>query len=110
MINKDFLKQVFANEKKLLKMSMLRSVNVPKFDEVSVKKIWPMIKEDPDVLIYFPDEYPKGREPDRQYTFNVLNTIRPEFLKNAIEHAYKVRNAVTDQSKHDNEIFISKEW
>ena len=65
MINKDFLKQVFANEKKLLKMSKLKPVNVPKFDEISVKKIWPMIKEDPDVLIYFPDEYPQGKEPDR---------------------------------------------
>ena len=32
MINKDFLKQVFANEKSLLKMSELRAVNVPKFD------------------------------------------------------------------------------
>ena len=44
MMNKDFLKLVLANTKKLLKMSMLRSINVPKFDEVSVKKIWPLIR------------------------------------------------------------------
>ena len=57
MINKDFLKQVLANDKKLMKMSSLRSINVPKFDEVSVKTIWPLIKQDPEVLVYFPDDY-----------------------------------------------------
>ena len=53
MINKDFLKQVFANEKSLLKMSELRAVNVPKFDELSVKYVYPKIKEDPKVHKYF---------------------------------------------------------
>ena len=46
MINKDFLKQVFANEKRLLKLSELRTVNVPKYDELSVKNVYPTIQED----------------------------------------------------------------
>ena len=110
MINKDFLKQVLANENKLIKMSALRSINVPKFDEVSVKKIWPLIKQDPYVLIYFPGEYAKGREPDRKYTFDVLNTIRPDYFKNMIEHAFIVRNSITEDGKHDDEILVSVEW
>ena len=44
MINKDFLKQVFANDKRLMKLSELKPVNVPKFDELSVKNIYPKIK------------------------------------------------------------------
>ena len=110
MINKDFLKQVLANDKKLMKMSSLRSINVPKFDEVSVKTIWPLIKQDPEVLVYFPDDYAKGRVPERKYTFDVLNTIRPEYVKKMIEHAFTIRNAVTEEGKHDDEILVSTEW
>ena len=110
MINKDFLKQVFANEKSLLKMSELRAVHVPKFDELSVKYIYPRIKEDPKVHKYFPDRYPDGRVPDRTYTFNVYHTVYPEYVQNMIRHAQKQRNAVTDQTDHADEILISREW
>ena len=96
MINKDFLKQVLASEKSLLKMSELRSINVPKFDELSVKNIYPKIKDDLKVHKYFPDRYPEGRVPDRTYTFNVYNTIYPEYVQDMIKHAQKQRNAVTD--------------
>jgi hypothetical protein len=58
MFNKDFLKAVLADEKKLLKMSELKSVNVPKYDELSVKNIFPLIRKSPEVMAYFPDSYP----------------------------------------------------
>ena len=61
-------------------MSELKSVNVPKFDELSVKNIFPLIRQDAEVMKNFQDEYPKGREPDRTYTFNVLNTLRNQYV------------------------------
>ena len=39
MVNKDFLKQVLASEKSLLTMAELQAVHVPKFDELSVKRL-----------------------------------------------------------------------
>jgi hypothetical protein len=87
MINKDFLKLVLSEKKKLLRLSELRCVVVPKFDELSVKNIFPLIMKDRDVLQYFPDSYPKGRAPDRTYTFNVLHTVRPDYVKNLIRHS-----------------------
>ena len=110
MINKDFLKQVLAGEKSLLKMSELKAVNVPKYDKLSVKYIHPRIKEDPKVLKYFPNRYPEGRVPDRTYTFNVYHTVYPEYVQSMIQHAQKQRNAVTEQSDHHDKILISKEW
>ena len=80
MFNKDFLKAVLADQKRLLKLSELRTVNVPKFDELSVKNIFPLIRQDAEVMLYFPDSYPKGREPDRNFTFNVLNTLRKMYV------------------------------
>ena len=41
MVNKDFLKAVFMEEKGLLKLSEVKFKNVPFYDELAVKKIWP---------------------------------------------------------------------
>lgn len=41
MVNKDFLKQVLAEEKELLQIKDVRFVNVPMYDELAVKRLWP---------------------------------------------------------------------
>lgn len=43
MVHKDFLKQVFKDEKKLMKRADLRTIVAPKYQEISVKNIWPLI-------------------------------------------------------------------
>jgi hypothetical protein len=43
--------------------------------------------------MYFPDRYPKGRTADREYTFNVLNTLRPDYVSLIIKNAYDQRNS-----------------
>jgi hypothetical protein len=40
---------------------------------------------------FFPDKLPKGRLPDRDYFFNVLNTIREEYVQALIKHAHVQR-------------------
>ena len=45
MINKDFLKEVFAEDKDLLELKKVKWINVPLYDELSVVNIWPMTKE-----------------------------------------------------------------
>ena len=45
MINKDFLKEVLTEDKDLLELKEVKWINAPLFDELSVIKIWPMIKE-----------------------------------------------------------------
>ena len=76
MINKDFLKEVFAEEKELLELKNVKWINVPLFDELSVVNIWPMVKENKKLMLYFPNKLPKGRVPDREYFFNILNTFQ----------------------------------
>ena len=41
MFNKDFLRQVLAEEKELMEINNVRFINVPHFDEISVKRLWP---------------------------------------------------------------------
>ena len=40
MVGKEFLKEVLAERKALLKMHEVKFINVPKFDEVSVTKLY----------------------------------------------------------------------
>ena len=42
MVNKDFLKEVFTNEKSLLRLDQVSRINVPLYDELAVGKLWPM--------------------------------------------------------------------
>ena len=80
MVNKDFLKDVLAGKKMLLKKADIQQIMVPHYDELSVKRLWPDLKKDAEFLQYFPDVYPNDKGPPREYFFNVLNTVHPEYL------------------------------
>lgn len=80
MLNKDFIKQVLVEQKKLLTLSELKQVHVPKYDELSVKKFWPLMWEFTNFMVYMPDPTADGRLPDRTYFWNVLNTINNEYV------------------------------
>ena len=87
MFTKDWIKQVFRGEKKLMKMGDVRVVNVTKYDELSVKRLYDDLLELEGMADYFPDTYPKGRVCDRDYMFNIANTLHPEVIQGLITHA-----------------------
>ena len=87
MLNKDFLRQILIEEKKLLELKDVRWIEAPKYDELSVKSLWPRFKEDELVMVYFPSQLPKGRLPDRSYFFNVLHTVYEEYTRTLIHTA-----------------------
>ena len=75
----------------MIKMSFLRQVNVPKYDELSVTNLFPKVKENDLFMRYLPDRLPKDKLPDRVYFFNVMNTVFPEYTQNMIDHANALR-------------------
>ena len=80
---------MLAEEKQLLFKSEVAFINVPRYEELSVKALWPQLSEDQDIAKYFPDEYRVGKGPGRDYFFNVVNTVQPDFLKRMVDHANK---------------------
>ena len=74
-VTKDFFKEVLASQKELLALSEVALINVPFYDELSVRRLWPEMQDDEEFLRYFPSSLPKDRLPDRGYFFNVLNTV-----------------------------------
>lgn len=78
MVTKDHLKAVLAEEKDLLKMKQVRFVNAPAYDEIGVKALYDKVVQQPGMAKYFPNKYPKGRQCEKQYMFNIWNSIHPE--------------------------------
>ena len=61
MFTKDFAKEVFTGKKKLLKLKDVKFVQVTKYDELSVKSLYPKFMTLEGMPEYFPASYPKGR-------------------------------------------------
>ena len=109
-INKDFMKEVLIGKKQLLKKSEVKHIAVPHYDELSVKNLWPEVKKDGNFLSYFPSVYPKGKGPPRQYFFDLLNTLMPEYLAQILSHANKERMAADGAKMQSEAIQISQFW
>ena len=110
MMNKDFLKEVFAEDKALLRLNQVSRINVPLYDELSVCNIWPMIKSDEKLMLYFPTKMAKNRLPDREYMFNILNTFQPAYLQTLISHSNGQRNSVANDAIAREAIEVSDDW
>ena len=66
-------------------------IEVPQWEELSVKKLWKDLKEDGAFNIYFQDSYPEDRGPCRTYFIDILNTVYPDYLSKIMAHASKQR-------------------
>ena len=87
MINHDFLKAILAGKKKLMPLKDVKWVQVPKFEELSVEAIMKLMINDEQFMSYFPDKLPKGRNPGREYTWNILNSLNELYVARLIDHA-----------------------
>ena len=83
---------------------------MPKYDELSVKALYPQFKKDAKMMAYFPDVYPKGKGPPRDYFFAILNTIHPDYLQQVMAHAAKQRMTVEGEAQQTQVIKISEYW
>ena len=87
MFTKDFSKKLFAGDKKLMKLTAVNLINVPKYDEISVKNLYSQLIVLNEMKPYFPDKYNKGRQCERDYMFNIANSLHPTIIKEVVEHA-----------------------
>ena len=75
-----------------------------------MKALWPDVKKDAEFTKYFPDTYPPGRGPPRQYFFDILNTLQPEYLERVLKYANEQRMGAEGADQKEETIAISKFW
>ena len=59
---------------------------------------------------YFPTKFPKDKGPPRKYFFDILNTLQPDYLKQVMTHANKVRMEAGAGDNQTQSIKISQFW
>ena len=69
-----------------------------------------MIRKDPELMRYFPDQLPENRWPDRHYMFTILNTLKPEYMNKIVQNASKMRNSAEGKKASDETIQVSESW
>ena len=79
-LNRDFYKKIFPGEKKLLHVSEVRHINVPRLKELSIKNMATQLKDDEQLAHYLPDGWHEKAKVDRDWLFNVVNSIHPGYL------------------------------
>ena len=94
--------------KLLIKNADIRTITVPKYDELSVTNLLPRVRENVNVMMYFPDSLPRGKSINREYFFNVLNTKYPDYLKKMIAHANSQRMGSANNGTEMDEIKVSE--
>ena len=85
-------------------------MQVPRYDELSVKKFWPLMQPDAAFMRYMPDPTPDGRLPEREYFWNVLHTVQSEYVQRLIQHANEQRMTAQEGGDGADAIEISEEW
>lgn len=83
---------------------------MPDYDELSVKTLWPEVKTEPDLAIYFPDDKEGKRLPSREYFFNVIHTIEPGYIGSLLKHAQEARSHGSTEEVKKETIEVSEEW
>ena len=109
-INKDFLRDVFADKKVLFKREEIVTVHVPHYPELKIDTLFSRYANDPEMSKHVPTTFPKGRQIDRTYFFNVLNTVHPDQVKEILNHAYTQRNAGIAEEEKMEKIAITEDW
>ena len=59
---------------------------------------------------YMPDPTPANYLPDRTYFWNVLNTVKTEYMKNILTHANEQRMVAKDHKSKMESIAITDTW
>jgi hypothetical protein len=110
MCTKDMLRAIFAGEKSLLKLNEVRYISVSKYDELSVKHLYEDLLALDGMRMYFPEKYPKGRQCDRSYLFNIANTLHPEVMKEVVQHAHQHRHSVEGEKQNQEAVLATDFW
>ena len=98
---------MLREKKKLLSLNDVKYVNVPHYEELSVKRFWPILREDETFMQYMPDFTTEDKIPERIYFWNVANTVQNAYVQNVIKHANDQRMKAQDEATQQETIEIS---
>ena len=105
------MRDILSEAKLFLKHNDLNRMEVPSYQEISVKNLYDDAMKDELLVKYLPSkEQLGGRLPERDFFFGVLCTLRNQYMKDIIADAHKARYTVADDKSKQQGIAISEAW
>ena len=81
-----------------MKRDKVQSLIVPRFKELTVKKIWTHIKDFSEYKVYFPD-FSEDKLPERDYLIAIISTLNPDATKSIIKEAREKRSTIENEDE-----------
>ena len=111
--NLTFVQAIFLDDKKwLFKQQCKSKLTVPELEELSVANTWKMAMTVPTFKDYIPDEWDKPIKAERDFYYQILSALAPNWLAALIEECYTQRKKNKDarQTNFDKTLAISSMW
>jgi hypothetical protein len=85
-----FLQQLLIGKKLCFTNSQVKMVKVPVFAELTAKQVYVMVGSCHEIMMFLPDPK-KDPRINREYLFNIINTVDEMFFMTNIVNAFKLR-------------------
>ena len=73
---------------------------IPNYPELGVKHVWPLVKENNNLLDYFPD-YTQSQQPEKEFMYAVLSTLKPDEVRALVASSVMHRAPISQDDKAD---------
>ena len=106
-----FMRDILADKKLHLKQNEVIRLDIPGYQELSVKNLYEDALKDPVLTRYLPTkEQLSNKLPEREFFFGVLCTLRKQYMTDIIQDASKKRFKVSDDDPKRQGIAITDGW
>ena len=106
-----FMRDILSDTKRHLKQNEINHMEVPNFQELSVKNMYNDALADPVLSKYLPSkEQLSGKLPERDFFFGILCTLKNQYMKDVIADAQKKRYGVQPDDERKQGILITDTW
>ena len=75
-----------------------------------MKGLFKDVIDDPELYCFFADHKEGRKLPSREYFFNVLNTVQPNYVSKIVKHAQSVRFDKTNKEDAKETIEMTEKW
>ena len=100
---------ILGGEKKLMLKSDINPVDVGNFPELSIKAMYEDFSERPEVKPYMPPKINKGRQVEKEYFWNIVNTLFEDEVDAMVSHAHTQRKSIDQGELEKESITMSHE-
>ena len=106
-----FLRDILADKKLHLKQNEVIRLEVPNYQELSVKNLYEDAMRDAVLAKYLPNrDQLSGKLPECEFFFGVLCTLRKQYMADIIAEAQAKRYKIQDGDQPQDAIVVTEAW